>query len=69
MTFTSLEQAFEWWIKAIYPILPPSAKVGRYRNAWRDYTFKKGISQKRRRDILSDFGNISEKVVITFKLK
>ncbi|HWV33512.1 MAG TPA: hypothetical protein VN038_27850 [Dyadobacter sp.] len=68
-TFVSLEQAFEWWLKTIYPTIPPSLKEGKYRNAWRDYTYKKGISQKRMREILSDFGNISEKVTVTFNLK
>jgi hypothetical protein len=68
-TFASLEQAFECWIKTIYPTIPPSLKEGKYRNAWRDYTLKKGISQKRMKAVLSDFGNISEKLTITFDSK
>jgi hypothetical protein len=44
-------------------------KTSKYRNAWRDYTFKKGISQKRMREVLSDFGELSEKVTITFDFK
>ncbi|SKC13461.1 hypothetical protein [Dyadobacter psychrophilus] len=67
--FTSVEEAFEWWLANIYQTLPADTKEGRYRNAWRDYTFKKGISQKRMKEILSDFGDIDEKTVITFKLR
>lgn len=67
--FTSVEEAFEWWLANIYQTLPVDTKEGRYRNAWRDYTFKKGISQKRMKEILFDFGDINEKTVITFKLK
>ena len=68
-TFTSMEEAFEWWLKTVYPGIPADQKEGRYRNAWRDYTFKKGISQKRMKQILSDFGSVEEKTIITFNPK
>lgn len=68
-TFSPVEEAFEWWLKNIYPAIPAETKEGRYRNAWRDYTFKKGISQKRMKEILADFGDVHEKTIITFKLK
>ncbi|MET7254948.1 hypothetical protein [Dyadobacter fermentans] len=68
-TFSSVEEAFEWWLKNIYPAFLAETKEGRYRNAWRDYTFKKGISQKRMKEILADFGDVHEKTIITFKLK
>jgi hypothetical protein len=68
-TFSSVLAAFEWWLKNIYPILPAATNEGRYRNAWRDYTFKKGISQKRMKEILSDFGEVQEKTTVTYHLK
>jgi hypothetical protein len=68
-TFNSIEEAFEWWLRNIYPVLPAETKEPRYRNAWRDYTFKKGISQKRMKAILSDFGNVTEKTVVTFEIR
>lgn len=67
--FSSIEEAFEWWLKNIYPALPADVKVGKYINGWRDYTYNKGISHKRMKDILSDFGDIDEKILITFKLR
>lgn len=68
-TFSSVEEAFEWWLKNIYPAFLAETKEGRYRNVWCDYTFKKGISQKRMKEILADFGDVHEKTIITFKLK
>jgi hypothetical protein len=68
-TFSSVEETFEWWLKNIYPTLPAETKEGKYRNAWRDFTFRKGISQKRMKEVLSDFGDINEKTIITYKLK
>lgn len=68
-TFSSVEEAFEWWLKTSTPAIPAETKEGRYRNAWRDYTFKKGISQKRMKEVLADFGDVHEKTIITFKLK
>jgi hypothetical protein len=68
-TFSSMKDAFEWWLKDVYPELPADQKNGKYRNAWRDYTFNKGISEKRMRDVLSDFGAISVKTVVTFNPK
>ncbi|NIJ51263.1 hypothetical protein [Dyadobacter arcticus] len=68
-TFTSIEEAFVWWLNDIYPALPADVKVGKYTNAWRDYRFKKGISQKRMKEILSDFADVNEKTVVTLTLK
>ena len=67
--FSSIEQAFEWWLTNIYPTLAPDVKVGKYVNAWRDYRFKKGISQKRMKAVLSDFAEVNEKTIVTLKLK
>jgi hypothetical protein len=64
-----MDEAFEWWLKTIYPTIAPSLKEGKYRNAWRDYSFKKGISQKRMKEILSDFGDVHVKTSVTFNLK
>jgi hypothetical protein len=67
--FECLEDAFAWWLKAIYPGLPRHVKDGRYRNAWRDFTYKKGISRKRMKDILSEFAEVYEQTIIVVKLK
>jgi hypothetical protein len=64
--FPSIEEAFKWWIANIYKSLPPERKQGRLKSAWRDYTYKKGISEARMKEILSEFGKIDIKTVVTF---
>ena len=67
--FVSVSSAFEWWLKEIYPSLPAEAKKGKLTNAWRDYTHKRGISEFRMKEILSEFGEIKVKTIVTFKPK
>lgn len=67
--FASIAEAFDWWLKNIYPNLTAAEKSGKYRNAWRDYTFKKGISSKRMKNVLSDFAELEERTVVTLTLK
>lgn len=64
--FTSMEEAFKWWITEIYPALPPNRKTGHLKNAWRDYTYNLGISEKRMKQILSEFGTVDVKTIVTF---
>jgi hypothetical protein len=68
-TFTSIEEAFHWWLQTIYPNLPPETKKGRLTTAWRDYTHKLGISEKRMLDILKEQGSVEVKTVVKFKPK
>jgi hypothetical protein len=66
-TFASVEEAFKWFLVNIYPSLPPATKKGRLTTAWKDYTYNQGISEKRMKDILAEFGEINVKTVVTFK--
>lgn len=65
--FNTIPEAFEWWIKNVYPFLPAETKKGRLTNSWRDYTHKGSISEKRMKDILLEFGNFEIKTIITYK--
>ncbi|TLU98217.1 hypothetical protein [Dyadobacter luticola] len=65
-TFGSVEDAFKWFLTNIYPSLSPDRKKGRLKTAWRDYTYGLGISEKRMRDILSEFGKVDVKILVTF---
>ena len=64
--FTSVEEAFKWFLANIYPSLPPDRKKGKLKTAWRDYTYSQGISQKRMTEILSEFGKIDVEVMVRF---
>lgn len=64
--FSSITEAFDWWLKNIYPSLPPDTKKGPLKTAWRDYTYGLGISEKRMKSILSEFGKIEIKTVVNF---
>lgn len=64
--FSSITEAFDWWIKNVYPRLPADRKAGRLTYAWRDYTHNLGISEKRMRDILNEQGKIEVKTIVTF---
>ena len=65
--FSTIPEAFEWWIHNIYPSLPPERKKGRPVQAWKDYMFDKGISETRMRDILVEFGDFEIKTIVTYK--
>ena len=64
--FASVSEAFEWWCKNIYPSLSPDVKKGKYTSAWKDFTYQQGISEKRMKEILSKFGNVDVKIIVTF---
>lgn len=65
--FTTIREAFDWWIKNVYPSLDPEIKKGRLVSAWKDYTYQRGISEERMRDILVEFGHFEIKMSITYK--
>ena len=65
--FTTIKEAFEWWLAEIYPSLPPDQKKGKPVSAWRDYTHGGGVSEKRMRDVLTEFGHFEIKTIITYK--
>lgn len=65
--FNSIPEAFDWWIKNVYPSLPPDLKKGKPVTAWRDYTYNQGISEKRMRDILIEFGNFRIETLIVYE--
>ncbi|TLU98020.1 hypothetical protein [Dyadobacter luticola] len=67
--FASLSEAFDWWCKSVYPSLPPDVKKGKYTSAWKDFTYKQGISDKRMTEVLSKFGDVNVQTVVTFKPK
>lgn len=65
--FDSIPEAFDWWVKNIYPSLPPDVKKGKAVTAWRDYTYNQGISEKRMCDILVEFGNFKIETLIVYE--
>lgn len=65
--FTTIREAFDWWIKNVYPSLDPEIKKGRLVSAWKDYTYQRGISEERMKDILVEFGHFEIKMSIIYK--
>ena len=55
-SFNSIEEAFAWFLEHVYKNLPAEEKKGALVNAWRSFTFKQGISQKRMINILKRYG-------------
>ena len=68
-TFSSITSAFEWFLKNIYPNLRPDQKKGKLLDAWKNYTYQKGIAEKRMKEILDEFGECEVKTLVTFKPK
>ncbi len=64
--FDSVREAFDWWVKNVYPNLPPDQKRGRLTNAWRNYTFNLGISESKMLEILKEFGDIYVKTEVYY---
>lgn len=65
--FASIAEAFEWWLKNVYPTLTPERKKGKPVSAWRDYTHGGGVSEKRMREILTEYGNFEIKTIIIYR--
>ena len=68
-SFTSMEEAFKWWLTNIYPTLPAEVEKGKLTNAWRDFTHKRGISHARMQEILSEYGEIEVQILIKYTPK
>ena len=68
-TFDSIDEAFKWWLKNIYPTLPADRKKGKLTYAWRDYSHGGSITEKRMKAILEEFGEIEVKTVVKFTPK
>ena len=66
-SFDSIPEAFEWWIKNVYPSLPSEIKKGKPVTAWRDFTYNQGISEKRMKEILIEYGHFEIKTTIVYK--
>ena len=66
-TFDTVKDAFDWWIKNIYPSLPPELKKGKPVTAWRDYTHNRGISEARMKEILIEYGHFEIMTTIVYK--
>lgn len=64
--FGSVEEAFAWFLENIYKNLPPEEKKGELTVAWRNFTHKQGISQKRMTAILHRYG-FDVNVSVTYK--
>ena len=65
--FETVPEAFDWWIKNLYPSLSPDLKKGKAVRAWKDYTYKQGISEKRMREILIEFGYFKIQTSIVYE--
>lgn len=63
--FSSVTEAFDWWISNQYPLLPAYVKKGRPVSAWRDYKYGGGFSEKRMQAVLKEFGNAEIKILIS----
>lgn len=64
--FDTIPEAFDWWIRNIYPSLQPDVKKGKPVQAWRDYTHERGISETRMKSILMEFGHFDIKTTIVW---
>jgi hypothetical protein len=69
ITFSSVDEAFKWFLENIYKNLPADQKKGRLTYAWRDYTQGGSITEKRMREILEEFGDIEVKTVVNYRPK
>ena len=65
-SFSSIEEAFAWFLENVYKNLPADEKKGELVSAWRSFTFNQGISQKKMISILERYG-FDVKVLVTYK--
>lgn len=68
-SFSSIDEAFRWFLDNVYKNLPPDQKKGRLTYAWRDYTHGGSITEKRMREILEEFGEVEVKTIVNYKPK
>lgn len=64
--FRSVPEAFDWWVKNLYPLLPAEEKKGKPVQAMQDYLYGKGISEKRMRQILLEYGKFTIETVVIY---
>lgn len=65
-SFSSIEEAFAWFLENVYKSLPADEKKGELVSAWRSFTFNQGISQKRMISILERYG-FDVRILVTYK--
>lgn len=65
-TFTTIQEAFHWWVTNIYPNLPADVKKGKLTNAWRNYTHKGILSEASMKEILVTYGHFTIKTIISY---
>jgi hypothetical protein len=67
-SFSSIEEAFAWYLEHVYKNLPPEEKKGELVSAWRSFKFNQGISQKRMISILERYGfDVNISISVTYK--
>ena len=66
-TFNSVKEAFDWWVKNLYPTLSPEMKKGKAVQAMQDYIYERGISEKRMKEILIEYGHFEIETVVRHK--
>ncbi|MEO6281801.1 MAG: hypothetical protein ABIN80_19425 [Dyadobacter sp.] len=66
-TFSSIEEAFDWWVKNLYPTLTPEMKKGKAVQAMQDYIYERGISEKRMKEILVEYGHFEIETIVRYK--
>ncbi|TLV00501.1 hypothetical protein FEN17_13515 [Dyadobacter luticola] len=65
--FSSIDEAFKWFLENTYKKLPADQKKGRLTYAWRDYTHNGSITEKRMKTILNEFGEIEVRTEVLYK--
>ncbi|MCE6988476.1 hypothetical protein [Dyadobacter sp. CY323] len=65
--FSSIDEAFKWFLDNTYKQLPADQKKGRLTYAWRDYTHNGSISEKRMKEILEEFGEVKVRTEVCYK--
>ncbi|NIJ51135.1 hypothetical protein [Dyadobacter arcticus] len=66
-TFGSVKEAFDWWVKNLYPNLTPEMKKGKAVQAMQDYIYERGISEKRMKEILIEYGHFEIETIVRYK--
>jgi hypothetical protein len=66
-TFSSVQEAFDWWVKNLYPTLTPEMKKGKAVQAMQDFIYERGISEKRMKEILVEYGHFEIETIVRYK--
>ncbi|MDQ1087188.1 hypothetical protein [Siphonobacter sp. SORGH_AS_1065] len=65
--FSTIQEAFDFWLENIYPSLPPDVKKGKLTTAWRNYKHHGSLSETRMREILIEQGTFKIKTTIVYE--